>query len=164
MRRLILVLRHSASITDCVDFSPGPAPTQLSRERSWESRPQECIPILELNRQAICSSIATNCSLSAGTIALYSCSKCNLKASAEWRLQISSAVIVRRPAISWEPDAVPSRARISPARVAAYDVLLRVETHDSYAAELLDRKSTRLNSSHPSISYAVFCLKKKKKN
>src|SRR5690242_21511569 len=27
-----------------------------------------------------------------------------------------------------------------------------------------DRKSTRLNSSHMSISYAVFCLKKKKKN
>src|SRR5690348_17595420 len=26
-----------------------------------------------------------------------------------------------------------------------------------------NRKSTRLNSSHPSISYAVFCLKKKKK-
>src|SRR5205085_6299171 len=28
---------------------------------------------------------------------------------------------------------------------------------------LLDRKSTRLNSSHSQISYAVFCLKKKKK-
>src|SRR5438876_2406054 len=28
-------------------------------------------------------------------------------------------------------------------------------------ANRLDRKSTRLNSSHPSISYAVFCLKKK---
>src|SRR6267142_5393355 len=28
---------------------------------------------------------------------------------------------------------------------------------------ILDRKSTRLNSSHMSISYAVFCLKKKKK-
>src|SRR5437660_9187930 len=27
-----------------------------------------------------------------------------------------------------------------------------------------DRKSTRLNSSHVAISYAVFCLKKKKKN
>src|SRR5438094_9024469 len=27
-----------------------------------------------------------------------------------------------------------------------------------------DRKSTRLNSSHRTISYAVFCLKKKKKN
>src|SRR5438876_7995444 len=31
------------------------------------------------------------------------------------------------------------------------------------AALAEDRKSTRLNSSHPSISYAVFCLKKKKK-
>src|SRR5690348_17893363 len=30
------------------------------------------------------------------------------------------------------------------------------------APSLADRKSTRLNSSHPSISYAVFCLKKKK--
>src|SRR5688572_32580032 len=30
------------------------------------------------------------------------------------------------------------------------------------AVRLLDRKSTRLNSSHSQISYAVFCLKKKK--
>src|SRR5690348_17369011 len=29
--------------------------------------------------------------------------------------------------------------------------------------DVADRKSTRLNSSHPSISYAVFCLKKKNK-
>src|SRR5437762_12855024 len=29
--------------------------------------------------------------------------------------------------------------------------------------EMIDRKSTRLNSSHRCISYAVFCLKKKKK-
>src|SRR5574344_2484154 len=33
----------------------------------------------------------------------------------------------------------------------------------SLSNELLDRKSTRLNSSHQIISYAVFCLKKKKK-
>src|SRR5207245_11544637 len=32
------------------------------------------------------------------------------------------------------------------------------------AQPITDRKSTRLNSSHGSISYAVFCLKKKKKN
>src|SRR3712207_7832358 len=32
------------------------------------------------------------------------------------------------------------------------------------AALVGDRKSTRLNSSHANISYAVFCLKKKKKN
>src|SRR3712207_7720676 len=31
------------------------------------------------------------------------------------------------------------------------------------SAYYLDRKSTRLNSSHANISYAVFCLKKKKK-
>src|SRR3712207_7423147 len=31
-------------------------------------------------------------------------------------------------------------------------------------AEQVDRKSTRLNSSHANISYAVFCLKKKKYN
>src|SRR5436309_12074869 len=35
--------------------------------------------------------------------------------------------------------------------------LLREQTEDE------DRKSTRLNSSHVKISYAVFCLKKKKK-
>src|SRR5690348_17505986 len=36
--------------------------------------------------------------------------------------------------------------------------------HQGRGVELAeDRKSTRLNSSHPSISYAVFCLKKKKK-
>src|SRR5438067_11655138 len=33
----------------------------------------------------------------------------------------------------------------------------------SAAVNIVDRKSTRLNSSHVSISYAVFCLKKKKK-
>src|SRR5699024_11940869 len=43
--------------------------------------------------------------------------------------------------------------------------LVRVATHvteaDVSAQHLQDRKSTRLNSSHVSISYAVFCLKKK---
>src|SRR2546427_1690373 len=34
---------------------------------------------------------------------------------------------------------------------------------DVLPAQLADRKSTRLNSSHSQISYAVFCLKKKKK-
>src|SRR5689334_23986811 len=34
--------------------------------------------------------------------------------------------------------------------------------HDPSGRARVDRKSTRLNSSHSSISYAVFCLKKKK--
>src|SRR5258708_19310846 len=33
-----------------------------------------------------------------------------------------------------------------------------------FTLKRIDRKSTRLNSSHQIISYAVFCLKKKKKN
>src|SRR3712207_8434843 len=39
----------------------------------------------------------------------------------------------------------------------------RSETREALAAIERDRKSTRLNSSHANISYAVFCLKKKKK-
>src|SRR5690348_17576858 len=40
--------------------------------------------------------------------------------------------------------------------------IILIDTIWDYSVEE-DRKSTRLNSSHPSISYAVFCLKKKKK-
>src|SRR2546427_3970284 len=47
-----------------------------------------------------------------------------------------------------------------PLDVNEHGVVLRV----TYGAVRLDRKSTRLNSSHSQISYAVFCLKKKKKN
>src|SRR2546430_10897618 len=40
--------------------------------------------------------------------------------------------------------------------------VLRLAPVDHPAADNRDRKSTRLNSSHSQISYAVFCLKKKK--
>src|SRR5438876_5690834 len=45
------------------------------------------------------------------------------------------------------------------------DAMAAAEAAEQQAAAgaARDRKSTRLNSSHPSISYAVFCLKKKKK-
>src|SRR5438128_3225954 len=44
-------------------------------------------------------------------------------------------------------------------------IIRRAVKHvDTATARRIDRKSTRLNSSHGSISYAVFCLKKKKKN
>src|SRR5437870_8990409 len=39
----------------------------------------------------------------------------------------------------------------------------RQDRRDSNLPAFEDRKSTRLNSSHVAISYAVFCLKKKKK-
>src|SRR5256885_7482578 len=40
----------------------------------------------------------------------------------------------------------------------------RIGMYEDKLRDLSDRKSTRLNSSHLVISYAVFCLKKKKKN
>src|SRR3712207_8425004 len=43
-----------------------------------------------------------------------------------------------------------------------YEMFPGVEEHPYKGANILDRKSTRLNSSHANISYAVFCLKKKK--
>src|SRR5437660_4251471 len=39
----------------------------------------------------------------------------------------------------------------------------QITLHSDQPARHRDRKSTRLNSSHVAISYAVFCLKKKKK-
>src|SRR5690554_7489372 len=39
-----------------------------------------------------------------------------------------------------------------------------IDINDDHDVAEADRKSTRLNSSHVRISYAVFCLKKKKKN
>src|SRR5687768_17848353 len=47
--------------------------------------------------------------------------------------------------------------------LAAIFFLYRVALMWTGSAVALDRKSTRLNSSHGYISYAVFCLKKKKK-
>src|SRR2546421_6473899 len=57
-----------------------------------------------------------------------------------------------------EPKA-PAAHRLT-SRAARYDAV-----YDSYPPlreRSVDRKSTRLNSSHDQISYAVFCLKKKK--
>src|SRR2546430_6161787 len=57
------------------------------------------------------------------------------------------------------------RAVDTGAVVAAFEIFCRAEDGDTKPAadsNARDRKSTRLNSSHSQISYAVFCLKKKK--
>src|SRR2546427_4772618 len=58
------------------------------------------------------------------------------------------------------PICRPARARGDGAaqRVCPH----RPRGHPRMSEAVLDRKSTRLNSSHSQISYAVFCLKKKK--
>src|SRR2546428_8182319 len=51
----------------------------------------------------------------------------------------------------------------SVALIATAAFVVRAQEGNSPAAAVVDRKSTRLNSSHDQISYAVFCLKKKKR-
>src|SRR5690349_23325301 len=81
--------------------------------------------------------------------------------------------LFRSPA---DADAVPAAVaslakdekRRDTARVVVGTLWLR-QHHPRFSVRvgcepLEDRKSTRLNSSHVEISYAVFCLKKKKKN
>src|SRR5690606_6613835 len=51
---------------------------------------------------------------------------------------------------------------VVPLAKAANDGLERLSKAYEYEQRIVDRKSTRLNSSHVKISYAVFCLKKKK--
>src|SRR3989449_2460430 len=63
---------------------------------------------------------------------------------------------------------VVQRSALHPSRVAssAFWTCSRfsASSHTRDCGPSIDRKSTRLNSSHGYISYAVFCLKKKKKN
>src|SRR5438876_5990212 len=75
----------------------------------------------------------------------------------QWRMQEQSqrlATLLDKPAVD------------QTAALAQVDEVLGVEREVKRAHITLliniDRKSTRLNSSHPSISYAVFCLKKKR--
>src|SRR3712207_7998938 len=53
---------------------------------------------------------------------------------------------------------------VTPFRVETFDLALKVvRPRVAHEQPHQDRKSTRLNSSHANISYAVFCLKKKTK-
>src|SRR2546430_4956346 len=52
-----------------------------------------------------------------------------------------------------------AHVRIPPERARQLQLNL-IRSHASGVGDPLDRKSTRLNSSHSQISYAVFCLKK----
>src|SRR5690348_17502042 len=58
--------------------------------------------------------------------------------------------------------AIPMERKIAPLRDLLSLWRLWCAMRALRPAVTKDRKSTRLNSSHPSISYAVFCLKKKK--
>src|SRR5215217_9189039 len=79
---------------------------------------------------------------------------CNDPATTEiYTLSLHDALPIPPRSPASTAPATSSTSRISPERSCAPCWTPR-----------RDRKSTRLNSSHANISYAVFCLKKKKKN
>src|SRR5699024_12043249 len=68
-----------------------------------------------------------------------------------------SANSLDKSGVSGEYNVIESPESPPPESSAAHDDRMMALTKNT------DRKSTRLNSSHVSISYAVFCLKKKKR-
>src|SRR5690606_41488968 len=96
------------------------------------------------------------------TTALSSGSRRAFEARGVWPLMEHDATSIRRIHVS-------DQGRFGFARLDARELGLEalgyVATNRTMGAALWqrDRKSTRLNSSHVKISYAVFCLKKKKK-
>src|SRR2546427_5969355 len=64
----------------------------------------------------------------------------------------------------WTQPPLPIHVVYPPNRHLSAKVRAFVDWAVDLFARHPDRKSTRLNSSHSQISYAVFCLKKKKRN
>src|SRR2546426_6483325 len=72
--------------------------------------------------------------------------------------------LFRSPLVAARPERIPpGRLPHDPRRLDDGFPLLPQRIISDLESALKDRKSTRLNSSHLVISYAVFCLKKKNK-
>src|SRR5258707_10459121 len=72
-------------------------------------------------------------------------------------------MIRRPPRSTLFPYTTLFRSQIDVERAGSERVFQRInQEYQSGIKNVEDRKSTRLNSSHANISYAVFCLKKKK--
>src|SRR5438552_11256890 len=83
------------------------------------------------------------------------------------QIELSRSLIMHRSNVTGLVDRLEARGLVQRRDVAhdrrAYRVVLTTAGKKLVRQILPDRKSTRLNSSHQIISYAVFCLKKKKK-
>src|SRR5690625_6588328 len=80
-------------------------------------------------------------------------------------LCFTSISVLAQPTPGHDADVIHSEATVVDGHI---DTLMHIVDEDTWLPALdigeeTDRKSTRLNSSHVAISYAVFCLKKKKK-
>src|SRR5947208_17142213 len=77
-----------------------------------------------------------------------------------YTLSLHDALPISRSAAS----RVPAATGVAPAAPDARTNAVSFVDGDTSTNDTADRKSTRLNSSHQIISYAVFCLKKKNSN
>src|SRR5258707_4237194 len=73
-------------------------------------------------------------------------------------------MIRRPPRSTLFPYTTLFRSQVYPFDPAGMRRLVGTSTKGDHHVAITDRKSTRLNSSHANISYAVFCLKKKKRD
>src|SRR3712207_7132716 len=81
-----------------------------------------------------------------------------------FRSRLGTANLIDAAARKRAADAVITGQPVSLARPLQPQPSARNDGLPGFKVDVLDRKSTRLNSSHANISYAVFCLKKKKKH
>src|SRR3712207_8588910 len=83
--------------------------------------------------------------------------------SIEKRSYLEDYKVRKQPEIDAIKASLPrGRVEILPALKEWFEPLLEQADLNCVGINGRDRKSTRLNSSHANISYAVFCLKKKK--
>src|SRR5690349_22152625 len=80
-----------------------------------------------------------------------------------FRSMKSRWIIAGWPTDHWAGQVYPELASLEGKRRLASDLMRFCRLAEEDGRGTRDRKSTRLNSSHVEISYAVFCLKKKKK-
>src|SRR5689334_24659742 len=80
-----------------------------------------------------------------------------------YTLSLHDALPIFAPALSAWASASAGRPPPASDGMASAATMRLTSGRTTMNSTTRDRKSTRLNSSHSSISYAVFCLKKKKK-
>src|SRR5690349_13715740 len=117
------------------------------RTRAWKSKTREICPLVD-TRHRLFSAVARYCPL-------------NVTATASACPRMAAVLIgVNSPVEgSTSPSTLLLLARLPSTTLVPSERTATSKTSSPDA----DRKSTRLNSSHVEISYAVFCLKKKKK-
>src|SRR3712207_8917697 len=78
-----------------------------------------------------------------------------------YTLSLHDALPISRAMLSWLSMLLLSHPQ-APCVSCSRPPIIRQVYRSTQVSGVVDRKSTRLNSSHANISYAVFCLKKKK--